>query len=97
MACQSSKRAAALECNYACKLNLTLRLTRCAYYKLACHEKGPSRWTAEEDDIIRQHYTAGAGAAFIETLLKNRTLSAIFARADALGVTSGRYWREDEL
>lgn len=31
MACQSSKRAAALECNYACKLNLTLRLTRCAY------------------------------------------------------------------
>lgn len=66
-------------------------------HKLACQEKAPPRWTAEEDDIIRQHYAAGAGGAYIVTLLKGRTPSAIFARADVLGVTSGRYWREDEL
>ncbi|MEB6337966.1 hypothetical protein [Serratia rhizosphaerae] len=66
-------------------------------HKLACQDKGPARWTEEEDDIIRQHYAAGAGVAFIVMLLGGRTPSAIFARADTLGVTSGRYWREDEL
>lgn len=66
-------------------------------YKLACQEKVLSRWTDKEDEIIREHYAAGAGVAFIVTLLKGRTPSAIFARADTLSVTSGRYWREDEL
>lgn len=66
-------------------------------HKLACKEKVLSRWTAKEDEIISQHYAAGAGVAFIVTLLEGRTPSAIFARADTLGVTSGRYWREDEL
>ncbi|NTZ38306.1 hypothetical protein EXW94_11205 [Enterobacter sp. JMULE2] len=65
-------------------------------HKLACQEKASPRWTAEEDDIIRQHYASGAGAAFIATLLKDRTSSAVFTRADTLGVTSGRYWREEE-
>ncbi|WP_279051293.1 hypothetical protein [Cedecea davisae] len=67
-------------------------------HKLACQDKGPARWAEEEEDaIIRRHYAAGAGVAFILTLLDGRTPSAIFARADTLGVTSGRYWREDEL
>lgn len=66
-------------------------------HKLACQDKGPVRWTAEEDDIIRRHYAAGAGVAFIVTQLEGRTSPAIFARADTLGVTSGRYWREGEL
>lgn len=66
-------------------------------HKLACQDKAPLRWSAEEDDIIRQYYAAGAGVAFIVTLLKDRTPSAIFARADTLEVTSGRYWREEEL
>ena len=37
-------------------------------HKLACQEKVLSRWIAKEDEIISQHYTAGAGVAFIVTL-----------------------------
>ncbi|MGR7482764.1 hypothetical protein ACU60U_20155 [Klebsiella aerogenes] len=81
----------------ALSLGRTPGSIRLMAHKLACQEKGPPRWTAKEDAIIRQHYSAGEGAVFIETLLKDRTPSAIFARADALGVASGRYWREDEL
>jgi hypothetical protein len=79
------------------KLGRTPGSVRLMAHKLACQGKVLSRWTAKEDEIICQHYAAGAGVAFIVTLLEGRTPSAIFARADTLGVTSGRYWREDEL
>lgn len=65
--------------------------------KLDCQNRAPPRWTTEEDDIIRKHYAEGAGFAFIMTLLKDRTASAIFARSDVLGVASGRFWREEEI
>ncbi|EBE4781809.1 hypothetical protein FHK17_20850 [Salmonella enterica] len=78
-------------------LGLTPGSVRLMAHKLYCKEKSSPRWTAEEDDIIRQHYAAGAGVTFIVTLLKDRTSSAVFTRADTLGVTSGRYWRGDEL
>jgi hypothetical protein len=81
----------------ACTLGRTPGAVRLMAHKLACQQKSPPRWTTEEDDIIRRHYAAGAGIAFIQTLLKHRTASSVFARADTLGVTSGRYWREDEI
>ncbi|ECG5862833.1 hypothetical protein ACLH9T_004808 [Salmonella enterica] len=74
-------------------LGRTLGSVRLMAHKLDCQEKSSPRWTAEEDDIIRQHYAAGAGVTFIVTLLKDRTSSAVFTRADTLGVTSSRYWR----
>ncbi|CAB5540132.1 Uncharacterised protein [Citrobacter youngae] len=46
LARQPRERAAALECNPACKLNLTLRSTRGAY---------PER-VVKQNDIIARHY-----------------------------------------
>ena len=66
-------------------------------HKLGCRGPVPVRWTSEEDDIIREHYAEGAGFEFIQTLLPGRSASSIFSRADKLGVTSGRYWRDEEL
>lgn len=51
-------------------------------HKLACQQKAPPRWTTDEDNIICQHFAASAGVAFIVTRLKDRTPSAIFARAE---------------
>ncbi|AHE72480.1 hypothetical protein M942_04085 [Enterobacter ludwigii] len=64
--------------------------------KLACQRNIP-RWTDEEEDILRKHYVNGAGIAHIRMLLKGKTRASIFTRAAILGLTSGRYWREEEL
>ena len=48
-------------------------------------------------NIIRHHYGSGVGAEFLQQLLPGRTVSAIFAQAEKMGVLSGRFWLADEL
>ena len=48
-------------------------------------------------EIIRHHYSQGVEAEELTRLLPGRSIRAIFSRAEAMGVLSGRFWREDEL
>ncbi|WP_202304757.1 hypothetical protein [Dryocola clanedunensis] len=66
-------------------------------HKLGCRRSRPSEWTEEEDEIIRHYYADGAGYAHIMAILPARSEKAIFSRAAKIGVTSGIYWREEEL
>ncbi|MDR3104228.1 MAG: hypothetical protein LBU96_07220 [Yokenella regensburgei] len=65
--------------------------------KLGCRGERGADWTAAEMDIIRNHYGSGVGAEFLQQLLPGRTVSAIFAMAEKMGVLSGRFWHADEL
>ena len=65
--------------------------------KLGCRRKGSTAWSEAEMAIIRKHYAQGVEAEELTRLLPGRSVSAIFARAEAMGVLSGRFWREDEL
>lgn len=65
--------------------------------KLGCRGKRRLPWSEAEMDIIRRHYSQGTEAEALTRLLPGRSVSAIFSRAEAMGVFSGRFWREDEL
>lgn len=65
--------------------------------KLGCRKKRSAPWSEAEMDIIREHYAQGTEARSLTQLLPGRSISAIFSMAEALGVQSGRFWREDEL
>ena len=65
--------------------------------KLGCRRKGSTPWSEAEMEIIRHHYSRGVEAEELTRLLPGRSVSAIFSRAEAIGVLSGRFWREDEL
>ncbi|WP_373224947.1 hypothetical protein [Enterobacter cloacae complex sp. ESBL7] len=65
--------------------------------KLGCRRKGNTPWSEAEMEIIRKHYAQGVEAEELTRLLPGRSIRAIFARAEAMGVQSGRFWREDEL
>lgn len=65
--------------------------------KLGCRGKRSLPWSEAEMEIIRHHYSRGVEAEELTRLLPGRSVSAIFSRAEAIGVLSGRFWREDEL
>lgn len=65
--------------------------------KLGCRSKKSLPWSEAEMDIIRRHYSQGMEAEALTRLLPGRSVNAIFSRAEAMGVLSGRFWREDEL
>ncbi|WP_235424276.1 hypothetical protein [Citrobacter koseri] len=65
--------------------------------KLGCRSKKNLPWSESEMEIIRSHYSQGMEAEALTQLLHGRSVSAIFLRAEAMGVLSGRFWREDEL
>lgn len=65
--------------------------------KLGCRGERGAVWTDAEMNIIRHHYGSGVGAEFLQQLLPGRTVSAIFAQAEKMGVLSGRFWLADEL
>lgn len=65
--------------------------------KLGCRKKKNAPWSENEMDIIRDHYARGMEARSLTQLLPGRSISAIFSMAEALGVKSGRFWREEEL
>ena len=65
--------------------------------KLGCRKKKNAPWSENEMDIIRDHYARGMEARSLTQFLPGRSISAIFSMAEALGVKSGRFWREEEL
>lgn len=65
--------------------------------KLGCRRRKNPAWTTEEDDVLRTRYAEGVGFATVMALLPGRSEKAIFSRAINIGVTSGIYWREEEL
>lgn len=65
--------------------------------RLGCCKKKSIPWSEAEMDIIRNHYSQGVEAEALTRLLPGRSVRAIFSRAEAMGVLSGRFWREDEL
>ena len=65
--------------------------------KLGCRGKKNTPWSEAEMEIIRVHYSQGVEAEALTRRLPGRSVSAIFSRAEAMGVLSGRFWREDEL
>ena len=65
--------------------------------KLGCRKKKSAPWSEAEMDIIREHYARGTEARSLTELLPGRSARAIFSRAEALGVLSGRFWRDAEL
>ncbi|HFD2063929.1 TPA: hypothetical protein ACF2D8_004830 [Serratia marcescens] len=65
--------------------------------KLGCRSKKNLLWSESDMEIIRSHYSQGMEAEALTQLLPGRSVSAIFARAEAMGVLSSCFWREDEL
>lgn len=65
--------------------------------KLGCRRKRNAQWTEAEMATIRTHYARGDGAEYVAGLLPGRSVSAIFAMAEKMGVSSGRFWHEEEL
>ncbi|MCW2456964.1 UNVERIFIED_ORG: hypothetical protein M2414_004725 [Rahnella aquatilis] len=65
--------------------------------KLGCRGKRHLPWNEAEMEIIRRHYSQGMEAEELSRLLPGRSVSAIFSRAEAMGVLSGRFWRDGEL
>ncbi|MCU6243963.1 hypothetical protein [Enterobacter asburiae] len=65
--------------------------------KLGCRGKKSLPWSEAEMEIIRHHYSRGVEAEELTRLLPGRSVSAIFSRAEEMGVLSGRFWRDDEL
>jgi len=65
--------------------------------KLRCRRTKSAPWSEDEMAIIRRYYSQGIEAAALTQLLPGRSVSAIFSRAEAMGVLSGRFWREEEL
>lgn len=74
----------------ACALGRTPGSVRLMAHKLSCQEKAPPRWAPEEDEIIRQHYAAGVGVAFIETLLKEQNTAGDICPG---GYVGGDQWQ----
>lgn len=65
--------------------------------KLGCRRQKNAPWSDAEMVIIRNHYAQGIGATSLTSLLPGRSASAIFSRAEMMGVQSGRCWQEEEL
>lgn len=65
--------------------------------RLGCRRKGSAPWSDAEMEIIRRYYAQGVEAEALTRLLPGRSVNAIFSRAEAMGILSGRFWREDEL
>lgn len=81
----------------AAKLGRTVGSLGLMADKLGVRCQRSPNWTEDEEAILRKHYVAGAGIDRLLTLLPGRQANAIFLKAERLGLTSGRYWREEEI
>lgn len=63
-------------------LRIASRASMLHLHRVRCFR--PVKWTAEEDEIIRQHYTS-ATADELQQLLPGRTLKSIYAHAIRMG------------
>lgn len=78
------------------KLGRNISAVRSTACKLNLSKKCAGIWTEKEVAVLNVHYDNGAGMAYIQALLPERTKEAIAVQASKMGITRTRDWHINE-